>query len=615
MVGSSVTAFAVDTSSGANGATLGTTTSAADGSFNLSVARQSSPVRLTVSGGSFASEMNGATIGAPGAVSALLAGAAADASGISINPLSSFVDSRTVGILSGGTTTFGAALSAATTQIEQIYGLATDPAALIPSYTTSSGDAASLGVILGAIINEDQYLCPASPGGLVTALASDISDGVFDGRNAGGPIGFCAINLPAIAGTAEFQSALSGVAQLQLVTQAFAFGGAGNLLTTNGLANIATGGTTAYPLPPLATINNAITRAAPAPINTFAAPSGTAAMNVARYDGASVLLPGGVFLIAGGAGNGAILDTIELYSPATNTFAAAASIPMMNSLRANETATLLPNGKVLIAGGAVVDLVTWTATTDIYDPAAGTIDSGPSMSFQREGATAVLLPNSLVLIAGGRDSTQTIAEADLYDPASNLIAAGPSMTVARYDCAAALLPNGQVLIAGGYANITQSTPISSTEIYNVASNTFTVGPTMSDARAAAHATLLPNGKVLIAGGTDAANVVNSTELYDPSSGSFSPGPNMSNPRKNHTQVLLANGKVLIADGYVDNTGKFTSASTDLYDPATNLITPGPAMNNSRGLASAALLPNGEVIVAGGVGTSIGIQNTTDLYTP
>src|SRR5262249_145563 len=151
--------------------------------------------------------------------SALLAGAAADVSGISINPLSTFVDSRTVAILAGGSTTFSAALSAATTQIEQIYGLATDPAALIPSYTTTSGDAANLGLILGAIINEDQYLCPASPGGLVTALASDISDGVFDGRNAGGPVGFCGTNLPAVAGTAAFQDALSGLAQLQLVTQ------------------------------------------------------------------------------------------------------------------------------------------------------------------------------------------------------------------------------------------------------------------------------------------------------------------------------------------------------------------------------------------------------------
>ena len=75
---------------------------------------------------------------------------------------------------------------------------------------------------------------------------------------------------------------------------------------------------------------------------------------------------------------------------------------MMTSSRANETATLLPNGKVLIAGGAVMDLVTWTDTTDIYDPVADTIVAGPSMSFPREGATAVLLPNSLVLIAGTR---------------------------------------------------------------------------------------------------------------------------------------------------------------------------------------------------------------------
>jgi hypothetical protein len=110
-----------------------------------------------------------------------------------------------------------------------------------------------------------QSLCPAAPGGLVTALAADISDGKFDGLSGKppAPVPYCSDDLPAIAGISDFQDALSGVQQLQLVTQGFAFGGTGNQLTINGLANLATGGTTAYPIAPLAKINSGDSRRRP----------------------------------------------------------------------------------------------------------------------------------------------------------------------------------------------------------------------------------------------------------------------------------------------------------------------------------------------------------------
>ncbi|MGH7914100.1 MAG: Kelch repeat-containing protein, partial [Candidatus Binataceae bacterium] len=377
----------------------------------------------------------------------LLADTNAVSSGISLNPLSAFVDSRSIGLMKGGAP-FSTALNDATTEIEAIYGLKSDPGSLTPSYVATGTDAANLGLILGAIINEDQYLCPGSPGGLVTALAADISDGVFDGTTAGTPVTYCSSDLPAIAGTIDFQDALSALAQLDDVTAAFIFGGTGNILTTNGLADLALNGLNTYPIAPLATINQAIAQAAPSPLSTFAPPSAVPTMAAASYDAASTQLPGGNFMIAGGGGSsGVFLDSIELYDPATNTFASSTST--MNSLRANETATLLPNGKVLIAGGAV-DNSTWTNTTDLYDPVTNSIAAGPSMTFQREGATATLLPNGKVIIAGGRDSTATLTGTDLYDTVTNLITTGPQMNVARYDCAAALLPNGKVLIAGGF---------------------------------------------------------------------------------------------------------------------------------------------------------------------
>jgi hypothetical protein len=536
MMGSTVTAFAVNSSDGANGTVLGTTKTATNGSFTVKIAARSGPVRLMTSGGSYISEMNGASVGAPGAVSVLIASANTNTSGLSLNPLSTFVDKRTVGILAKGGTTFSTALSEAITRIEQIYGLTSNPGSMIPSYNTTGTNQANLGLILGAIINEDQYLCAGTPGALVTALAADISDGVFDGTASGTPVRYCGSNLPAIAGTTEFQDALSGMAQLQQVTQGFIFGGRGNILTTNGLANLALDGTTAYPIAPLGTINQTIPNAAPAPLNRFAPVSQTATMVAARYDGASTLLADGKFLIAGGGGSsGAFLASIEVYDPASNKFSAAT--PAMTVARANETATLLPNGLALIAGGAVDDS-TWTASTELYNPTANTMTAGPSMSIAREGAIAILWPDNELLIAGGRDSAGTVRNTDLYDPGKNSFTAGPPLNVARYDCAAALLPKGKVLIAGGFANVVQSNPLSSTEIYDPSLKQFTAGPPMADIRGAARATLLPNGRVLIAGGADNSGVLNTTELYDPATNAFSAGPSMTAHRKFQAQVLL-----------------------------------------------------------------------------
>ncbi|MGH8013467.1 MAG: hypothetical protein ACREQ4_13305 [Candidatus Binataceae bacterium] len=633
MTGSTVTANVVN-ADGSNGAAIGNAPTAADGGFTLTIPAQSGPVRLTASGGTYTSEMNGATIPAS-PVSILIASPNGGVSGISINPLSTFVDTRTVALIATGST-FNAALGSATSEIEALYGLTTDPGTLVPQYTATDvgTDAGNLGLILGAIINEDQYLCPSAPGGLVTALAQDISDGVFDGMSGTPPaaVKYCNGNLPAIAGTSDFQDALSGVPQLELVTQAFAFGGTGNALTASGLANIATGGTppATYPTAPLTTIDQAVTAAAPTPVATDTAGP---VMNTARYDGAWTNLPNGDFLIAGGGGNSGstYLGSIERYISATGKF--ATGLPAMSVGRANETATLLPNGLVLIAGGAT-NGTTWTNTTDLYNPAPtpGTVTPGPAMTFAREGATAVLLPTGQVLIAGGRDQTTTLNQADLYTPPTSanpigtITAVASPMAVARYDCAAALLPNGNVLIAGGFGGINQHGPLQSTEIYDTATSTFTPGPPMTDplGRAAARATLLPNGKVLVAGGVDGTAVVATAELYDPTIapvGSFTPVPGaLSSARKFQAQILLPNGNVLIAGGYQNNgtptVPSVTLNTTDIYNSASNTLAPGPVMSNARGLAAIGLLPDGNAIIAGGFGSADGgFHRTTDLFTP
>jgi hypothetical protein len=656
-----VIAFAVNTRTGLNGAPLGAATTAGDGSFVL-ILRPAypAPIRLTASGGSFLSEMNGATIGTPGSISALIASPATSFSGISINPLSEFVSSLTIGNLTVPGTTFGAAQSSAISKIELLYGLAADPATILPDYIASGvgTSAGNMGLALGALINEDQYLCPAAPGALVTALSADIEDGVFDGARFGTAIPYCGGALSAIAGTAQFEDALSGLPQLSLIPTAFAFGGTGNILTANGVANVALDGTMVYPLTPLATINSGLSFAAPPTVNQFANPQ-SALMNSARQNAAAVRLESGEVLIAGGLeGMTETLATSELYLPTGNLFANPQSATM-KAARSFATGTLLPNGNVLIAGGTTT-LPHALSTSELYIAAdncfagqaatpCASIPAPPLMNQARQLATANRLPNGKILIAGGNDGSGNLRTCELYDPANNCFAgnaepqcalARPLMNSPRDAAASVLLPNGKVLIAGG---LRTSDAVASTELYNPALNCFAgvagtpceaeTSPAMNVARLLASAVLLPNNQVLIAGGFNVTDgILSSTELYDPMNNCFAGNagtpcagltrPTMQTARESATITLLPNGNVLIAGGIGNGGGSL--ASTELYDTQNNCFAgnPGtpcsgelaPAMTAARANASAALLTNGKVLIAGG-SQETNTLSSTDLYTP
>jgi len=611
MAMSTVTVFSVNSSTGANLTALNTTTTDNNGHFSLSIAPQSGPVRITVEGGTFDSEMNDATIASPGEVSVLASNAGSSVSGISVNPLSTLVDSRTVGLLGGGSS-FSPALSTAKSEVKAMYGLSSNPDSLAPDYTVTGTDAANLGLVLGAIINEDQYLCPASPGGLVTALASDFADGIFDGKGSDGKaVSYCGGDLPAIAGTVGLQDALSALAGFQDVTKAFAFGGTGNILTTNGLADIANNGGHVYPIAPLATINSAIPKGAPAAVNTFASSANTATMSFTRDYPSATLLPNGKVLIAGGFPGGAPQSsTTELYDPASDTFSPG---PSMNVGHLYSTTTLLPNGKVLIAGG--VDKNGHNlASTELYDPVSNTFAAAAgtaSMNTARAIAMATLLPNGKVLIAGGYQSgVGFFTSTELYDPASNTFAASGSTASMNHGYgygAATVLPNGKVLILGNSTT---------TELYNPATNTFAASSataSLTKSRQSPTVTLLPNGKVLIAGGN---NGIASSDLYDPASNAVTAGPSMNVGRGDASATLLPNGKVLIAGGLDANGSSLTS--TELYDPASNTFAASGAtvsMNVDRRYCTITLLPNGEVLLAGGNDTNGDALATTELYTP
>lgn len=175
------------------------------------------------------------------------------------------------------------------------------------------------------------------------------------------------------------------------------------------------------------------------------------------------------------------------------------------------------------------------------------------------------------------------------------------MQETRFGHAACLLSDGRVLISGGSQFPGEKT-LESTEIYDPATETFTGGPVMSQERSRHTATRLLDGRVLITGGNSitAKGQLADTELYDPAAGTFSPGPEMAEARMDHTATLLPDGRVLITGGFNGAGEHHTVASCDVYDPATNSISPTDPLPYPVHEQKATLIAEDAVLVSGGL---------------
>jgi N-acetylneuraminic acid mutarotase len=327
----------------------------------------------------------------------------------------------------------------------------------------------------------------------------------------------------------------------------------------------------------------ALPSAAPAAGFSSAAP-----MSGARYLATATLLPNGKVLVAGGQGSTGYLTSAELYDPSTNSWSAAGTL---DAARASAVALLLPNGKVLVAGG--YGATGAVASAELYDPATNSWSSGGTFVDARAYATATLLHNGRVLVAGGQGSAGDLASAELYDPATNTWSLAGTLGIARRGATASLLADGTVLVAGG---VGVGGYLASAELYDPALNTWSSTGALGSARTAATATALPNGRVLTVGGESTGGTIAGVEIYDPVSRVWSVAAGSVVSRTSASATLLPDGKVLVSGGY-GSSGDLVSA--EIYDPATSVWNTAGSLVSARRLATATLLPSGKVLVAGG----------------
>jgi N-acetylneuraminic acid mutarotase len=344
-----------------------------------------------------------------------------------------------------------------------------------------------------------------------------------------------------------------------------------------------------------------------------------------RFAHTATLLPSGKVLLAGGSDLTPSVPptlksdaTAELYDPATGRWSSTGS---MTVARTGHTATLLPNGKVLVTGGDPASggsAPGATSSAELYDPATGSWSVTGSMTFPRIYHTATLLPNGKVLVAGGSSAGPAFAgtvqsaattAAELYDPATGSWRSTGSMATARFSHTATLLPGGKVLVAGGYIG---SGTTAEAELYDPATGSWRSTGAMATTRETFTATLLPNGKVLVAGGFTGSGYSFSAELYDPATGRWSFTGSMATSRENLTATLLPGGKVLVAGG--DAGGTNITAEAELYDPSTGDWSSTGSMATARYWATATLLRSGKVLVAGGDTATSGSTASAELYT-
>lgn len=342
----------------------------------------------------------------------------------------------------------------------------------------------------------------------------------------------------------------------------------------------------------------------------------------ARMYHAGTLLEDGRVLLTGGYGPGNVTQA-EVFDPATETFSV---VGQTRQGRVHHSSTLLADGRVLLVGGSAVDELgvmsdDAAATAELFDPATVTFSEAGALRSERSQHEAVLLEDGRVLIVGGYNQDGSPSSTELFDPGTNQFARGADAIDRFGEASGALLPDGQVYVLGeggppelfDPSTTSRVVPTPAPRADLAGAITAIDGPAVG--RFGHTATLLPDGRVLVAGGTlDDETAFDTAELFDPATGRWTPTGSLNEARARHVAVLLGDGRVLLAGGRrfepPEQGGEFLATDTaEVYDQATGVFTPVAPMTAARGggsmgggvliRLSAVPLADGRVLIGAG----------------
>jgi len=332
-------------------------------------------------------------------------------------------------------------------------------------------------------------------------------------------------------------------------------------------------------------------------------------MSIARSGHTATLLPDGRVLVAGG---NSYITTNEIYDPVLNQWTAGGNLSIA---RIGHSATLLPNGQVLVLGGRYsFGPALETTRAELYDPATGRWRMASTTRIGRNGHTATLLQDGTLLVAGG-DVGFATTTAELYSAATGQWSDTGNMSTTRFGHTATLLADGRVLVAGG------SALVKTAEIYDPATGEWGATGPMEEQHTAGTATLLPDGRVLVLGVLSYGGIpypppgfldLPSTEIYSATTNTWEAGAPMSIPRWGHTATMLPDGKLIIIGGY--SWYGQALANVEIFDSASNRWYAARPLASPRANHTATLLADGTILVVGGDDTG-GAANTAERYNP
>jgi hypothetical protein len=325
--------------------------------------------------------------------------------------------------------------------------------------------------------------------------------------------------------------------------------------------------------------------------------SPAASMGQPHQAATATLLPNGKVLVVGNFP--ASSTAAELYDPASDNWSFTGPMIVARSVG---TATLLPSGRVLVAGGIAADTGHSTTRAEIYDPAANAWSAADGMAVQRSGHAAALLTSGKVLVAGGQNASGYIATAELYDPVADHWTMAAPMEAGYAGPHAAILANGNVLLAGG-----STFGDGRGELYDPAANRWSNAGTA--ARNTQTATRLADRRILTTGQGKEAH------LYDPATNHWSVAASMLQDRDLPTATSLADGRVLVTGGSTTSAGQQVwLTSAEIYEPALNRWSAAGCMGQARWEHTATLLPSKKVLIAGGDLPSVSLSSV-EVFDP